>query len=67
MTNVSRKYRTTRDIVVPKGSRVVYVGRMKKDMSRLATALVRWDHDKVYEWIMHFDDALEAGLIEEVK
>lgn len=64
---VPRKYRTTRDIVVPKGSRVVYVGRMRKDMFRLATAMVRVDEDKLYEWLMQFDDALASGLIEEVK
>ena len=60
------KYQTTRDILVPKGTLVVYVHKMKKDVERVANAFVRAGPDMHYEWIMYFDDALRLGWIEKV-
>lgn len=63
--NINR-YRTTRNIIVPAGTTVVYVSRMKKDVERVASAIVSAGPDMHYEWQMHFDDALELGWIERV-
>lgn len=62
-----RRFRTTKDIVVPKGSPVVYIGRMKQDVERMVQVIVKAGPHKHFDWLMHFDDALEAGLIEEVE
>lgn len=62
-----RKFRTTRDIIVPKGSNVVYIGRMKQEVTRLAHAFVKAGPDIYYEFLMNFDDALELGWIEEIE
>jgi hypothetical protein len=67
MTNSpSKKYRTTKTIVIPKGHSVIFVGRMKHDIREAVLAVVRVGPDKHYDWFMGRDDALEAGLIEEV-
>jgi hypothetical protein len=60
------RYRTTRDIVIPKGNIVVFVSRMKQDVARLALAIVSAGPDVHYEWSMNFDDALAAKWIEKV-
>jgi hypothetical protein len=60
------KYRTTKDIVVPKGTHVVFVNHMRQDVVRAASAVVGVGKDMHYDWLMYFDDALESGLIEKV-
>ena len=64
--SVTGKFRTTRDIVVPRGTNVVYVHRMKMDVERVARVFIRAGEDMHYEWQMFWDDALRAGLIEKV-
>ena len=59
-------YRTTRDIVVPKGNRVIFVSHIRKEAYRLAQSLVSLKPDMLYTWEMDFEDALRAGLIEKV-
>lgn len=66
MAPIKVKFRTTRDILIPKGSPVVFVARMNKVVERTATAFVKAGPDMHYEWLMYFDDALAAGLIEEM-
>jgi hypothetical protein len=61
------RYRTTRDILVPKGTNVVYISQQKQHTYRLAQALIRFSEDMIYEWQMNFDDALRAGLIEKIE
>lgn len=61
------KYRTTKDILVPKGTRVIFIGHIRHEAYRLAQALVGHGPDMQYEWQMSFDDALKAGLIEKVE
>jgi ABC-type molybdenum transport system ATPase subunit/photorepair protein PhrA len=61
------RYRTTRDIVVPKGNNVIFVSHMRQDTYRLAHSIVRISPDMIYEWQMAFDDALASGLIEKVE
>ena len=60
------KYRTTRDILVPKGTRVIFINHIRQENYRLAQALVSPGPDLQYEWTMNFDDALREGLIEKV-
>ena len=67
MTANNSKYRTTKDIIIPKGSNVIFVSRMKQEATRKAQALVNLGGGRIYDWMMDFDAALEAGLIEEVK
>ncbi|MET0651054.1 MAG: hypothetical protein ABWY63_00955 [Hyphomicrobiaceae bacterium] len=62
-----RRFRTVKDILIPAGTRVVYIARMKQEVLRTAQVIVSAGPDKHYEWLMHWDDALENGLIEEVK
>ena len=62
----TNRYRTTRDILVPKGSRVIFIKHVKQEAYRLAQALVGHGPDMQYEWTMSFDDALKAGLIEKI-
>ena len=62
----TEKYRTTRDILIPKGTLIVYIHRMKKDVERVASAFVRAGPDRHYELTMFWDDALKANLIEKV-
>jgi hypothetical protein len=61
------RYRTTKDILVPKGTNVIYVSKQKQHSYRLARALIRISHDMIYEWQMDFDDALRARLIEKIE
>ena len=60
------KYRIARDIMLPKGTTVVYVHKMRKDVERTALAIVRAGEDMHWEFQMFFDDALRAGLVEEI-
>lgn len=61
------KYRTTKDILVPKGTHVVFVSHQKQEVYRLAQALVRISEEAIYEWHMNFDDAVREGLIEKIE
>ena len=61
----AKKYRTAKDIVIPKGHRVIFVGRMKHDILEAVHAVISAGPDKHFDWFMGRDDALEAGLIEE--
>lgn len=61
-----KKYRMAKDLVVPKGNVVVRVSRMRKEISNIAMAVISLGDDMHAEWHMFFDDALRAGLIEEV-
>lgn len=63
---ITGKYQTTRDILVPKGTAIVYIHKMKKDVERVASAFVRAGPDMHYEWHMYWDDALRLGWIEKV-
>ena len=63
----TRKFRTTKDILIPAGTNVVYVARMKQDVVRMAQAIVKAGPHQHYEWLMHFDDAVSRKLIEEIK
>ena len=51
------RFRTTKDILVPKGTSVIFVSYQKHEAYRQAQALVRVDADKLYQWNMDFDDA----------
>ena len=62
----AKKYRVARDIVIPRGHSVQFVGRMKQDIVEAVTAMVRLGDDRHFDWYMYRDDALAAGLIEEV-
>jgi hypothetical protein len=61
-----KKYRIARDIVIRKGTRVTFIGKMKQDIREAVTAMVSVGNDMHFDWYMFRDDALEAGLIEEV-
>lgn len=61
-----KKYRIAKDIVIRKGTRVTFVGKMKQDIREAVTAMVSVGNDMHFDWIMYREDALEAGLIEEV-
>jgi hypothetical protein len=61
-----KKYRTTRDIVIPKGHTLIYASRMKHDVLETVMAVVSIGNDRHYDWFMARDDALAAGLIEEI-
>jgi hypothetical protein len=61
-----KKYRVAKDIVIPKGHSAQFVGRMKHDIVEAVTVLVAVGKDSHFDWYMFRDDALEAGLIEEV-
>ena len=62
----SKKYQFAKDVVIPRGTHVMYVKHMRQDVVAAATALVGIGKDMHFDWLMYFDDALEAGLIEEV-
>ena len=62
----AKRYRLCRDLTVPKGNTVVYVSKMKKDVERVAMAIFRISEDIHGEMHVYFDDALRAGLIEEI-
>jgi hypothetical protein len=61
-----KKYRVKKDIVIPKGHSVLFVGRMKHEIVEAVTAMVNVKKDMHFDWYMYRDDALAAGLIEEV-
>ena len=61
-----KKYRTAKEIVIPKGHRVVFAGRMRQDLLEMVAAVVPVGPDMHFDWLMARTDALEAGLIEEV-
>ena len=58
------KYRTTKDILIPAGTNVVFVSRMRQDVYRAAMAMVKAGPDMHYEWLMNFDEAIKLGFIE---
>lgn len=58
------EYRTTRDIIIPAGTPVTLVTRMKQDILRAAMSVVSVGNDMHFDWIMYFEDALELGYIE---
>jgi hypothetical protein len=62
-----KKFQTAKDIVIPKGTRVVYIGKMRQEITNVASVLMGVGKHAHFDWMMHFDDALEAGLIEEVE
>ena len=63
----AKKYRVAKDIVIPKGHAVVFVSRMKHDIVEAVTALVSVGGDRHFDWYMYREDALDAGLIEEIE
>lgn len=63
----AKKYRVAKDIVIPQGHSVVFVGRMKHEIVEAVTALVSIGNDRHFDWYMFRDDALAAGLIEEIE
>jgi hypothetical protein len=60
----NKQYKTVNDIVIPAGTRVVYVRHMHHEVEETALALVTLPVGS-YEWMMNFDDALSGGLIME--
>ena len=62
----AKKYRVARDIVIPKGRSVQFIGRMKQDILEAVTVMVSLGNDRHFDWYMYRDDALAEGLIEEV-
>jgi hypothetical protein len=64
---LDKKFQTAKDIVIPKGTRVVYVSKMRQEVSNMASVMMSVGAHKHYDWLMHFDDALGSGLIEEIK
>jgi hypothetical protein len=64
--SAQRKYRLARDVTLPKGNVVVYVSKMKKEVERVALAVISLGEDAHGEFSIYFDDALRLGLIEEV-
>ena len=65
-SNTANRYRTTKNILVPKGTRVIFISHIRQDAYRLAQALVNVNPDMQFEWTMNYDDAMTAGLIERV-
>lgn len=61
----AKRYRTAKEITIPKGQSVVSVSRMKHEIIDSALAVVRVGQDTHFDWFMSRIDALEAGLIEE--
>jgi hypothetical protein len=64
--NIS-KYRTTKPIIVPAHTNVIFISHIRQDSYRLAQALITINPDLQYEWNCGFDAALKAGLIERVE
>jgi len=62
----NRAYRTAKDIVIPAGTRVVYVRQMRHEVTEMAIAMVTLGDFRSFDWLMSFDDAIVAGLIEEI-
>ena len=62
----AKKYRLARDITFLKDNAVVFVGRMKHDIYRAAMVHQNVGPELSQELFMNFDEAMRAGLIEEV-
>ena len=61
-----KKYRVAKDIVIPKGHSAMYVGKMSHAILDAVTVLVAVGKHSHYDWYMYREDAIAAGLIEEV-
>jgi hypothetical protein len=61
-----KKYRVAKDIVIPKGHSVQFINRMKQELLETVGIMVKVGPDMHFDWYMYRDDALAAGLIEEV-
>jgi hypothetical protein len=59
-------YRTTRDIVIPKGTKIVVVTSMKQHIVHAAMAVIAVGKHAHFDWLMYVEDALKEGLIEEI-
>jgi hypothetical protein len=59
-----QKYRTTQDIIIPAGTIVARIPMLQKEVPNVATAVVSVGNHMHFDWIMWFDDAVKAGLIE---
>lgn len=62
----TRQFQTAKPIIIPKGTKVVFVNKMHQSVVNMAQAVVGVGKDAHFDWLMYFDDALETGLIEEV-
>ena len=65
-TQPGKKYRVAKDIVIRAGHKALFSSRMKQDIRDTIIVMVSLGHDRHFDWLMHRDDALAAGLIEEV-
>lgn len=63
----SLKYRLTQDIVIPKGTRVIFIAHIRQEAYRQAQALISHSPYAQSEWQINFDEAIKAGLIEKVE
>jgi len=61
-----KKYQTAKDILIPKGTRVVRVSKMSQQVNNMATVLMGVGKNAHYDWLMYFEDAVATGMIEEV-
>jgi hypothetical protein len=61
----NRQYKTAVDIIIPAGTRVVYVRHMRQEVNEMAVAMVTLADYRSFDWLMGFEDALTAGLITE--
>ena len=61
-----RRYRTAKEIVIPKGSSVVYVNKMNHVVTETALVMIVLEGDYSFDWMMQFQDAFASGLIEEI-
>jgi hypothetical protein len=59
-------YRTTRDIVIPAGTKVGIAPDQARRFTPHASVLVGVTKDTTAEWVMDLDEAIEAGLVEAV-
>jgi hypothetical protein len=62
-----KKYRIAKDIVIPKGTKVLFVSKMNQAIVEAMTAVVGVGKDMHFDWIMYREDALESGLVEEIE
>ena len=61
-------YRTAKEIVIPAGSEVsVEENRTSSYKTPHASVLIEVDPDSTAEWMMDLDEAIAAGLVEEVE
>lgn len=61
------RFVTTRDIIIPAGTDVIQepANRTSRYVSPHASVLMEITPDITAEWMMDFDEAVEAGLIRE--